>query len=255
VRVSPYSAVIIAKNESRTIAKCISALSKVTDDIIVVVDDKSTDDTLEIAKSMGAKVFEKKWGGFSENKNFGANVAQRDWILCFDADEIIDEVIISHLNQMNPQTDTIYLMNRLTYIGEKPVKHGGWYPDWNIRLYNKTLMYWNDKKVHESLIKKNTTTDLETQHILGVVHHFSFVDWKHMDKKYEYYAKMRGKEWQRVGQKPFVIKRWLGPGFRFFKTYIIHLGFLDGLTGYLLAKKEYQLKRKEWLYYDKKVKS
>jgi glycosyltransferase involved in cell wall biosynthesis len=245
-----FSAVIIARNEARTIARCIKSLSRVTDDIVVIVDDRTNDDTVSIAESLGCRVYNKPWLGFSANKNLGASLAKYDWILCLDADEIIDDTIVSHLKKLNPQLDTVYLMNILTYIGEAVVKHSGWHPDWNIRLYNRTVMTWNNNAIHEKLILIDKSTAIEYQKINGIVHHYSFMDWKHMENKYDEYAKVRAKAWVKKTKKPIELKRWFGPGFRFFKTFILKKGFLDGRIGFLLAKQEYTMKLKEWKYYD-----
>jgi glycosyltransferase involved in cell wall biosynthesis len=244
-----YTAVIIARNDEHTIGRCIEALNQVSTEVIVVLDDRSTDKTDQISQSLDAKVIRRPWEGFSKAKNFGVQSAAHDWILCFDADEVIDSVIISHLNQLHAQLDTIYFFNILTYIGEKPIFHSGWHPDWNIRLFNRTVMKWNDNFVHEKLVKLEAGIELEPQRITGLVHHYSFRDWDHMDQKYDHYARMRSEEWLRKGKSPTIFKRIFSPAFRFVKKYFIQLGFLDGLYGFKLALKEYRLKRKEHIYF------
>jgi glycosyltransferase involved in cell wall biosynthesis len=246
---TPYSAVILASNDDRTIGQVIGALNKVAQEVIVVLDDRSKDNTADICRSLGAQVLVHKWQGFSVGKNYGAQQAKHDWILCFDADEVIDETIISHVNQLHAQIDTAYYFNILTYIGDKAIKHSGWHPDWNIRLYNKTVMKWSDDFVHEKLIKINPKFELEPQKVVGIVHHYSFKDWAHMDTKYEYYARMRSEEWLRRGKSPTIFKRAFSPCFRFVKKFFLQLGFLDGTYGYKLAAKEFHLKRKEHIYY------
>jgi glycosyltransferase involved in cell wall biosynthesis len=244
-----YSAVIIARNESRTISDCIHALRQVSDDIIVVLDDRSTDETSSLANSMGARVLPKSWEGYSINKNYGADHARYDWVLCLDADEIIDDQLIQSLKNLDlSHKENAYLFNILTYVGDMPVWHCGWYPDWNIRLYHRHALRWNDRYVHEKLIP--IKGEIHAQRIDGIVHHRSFADWRHMEDKYDYYARMRAQEWIKDQRKPSIFKRYLGPSFRFFRTYFLKLGILDGLLGYEIAKREYTLKRKEWIYYD-----
>lgn len=245
-----FSAVIIARNESRTIGHCIKALKEVTNDIVVILDDRTTDDTASIVSNLGARFFIEPWKGFSANKNIGSSLAKNDWILCLDADEIIDKTIISHLNNLHPQLDTVYQMNILTYIGEAAVKYSGWHPDWNIRLYNKTIMAWNNSAIHEKLVLNDKNSPIEYQKINGIVHHYSFTGWDHMESKYDEYAMLRAKAWVQKKKKPNYLKRWFGPGFRFFKTFILKAGFLDGSTGYQLSIQEYKMKCKEWKYYD-----
>jgi len=243
-----YSAVILAKNDARTISDCIKAVKMLTSDIIVVLDDRSNDNTGDLAAQEGATIYSKKWEGFSKGKNYGASLTKHDWILCPDADEILDDNLIQCLNTLKPELDCAYLMNRCSWFADIPVRHSGWFPDWNIRLYNKTVMHWDGKYVHERLTSKHT---LKHQKLSGIINHFSFIDESHMQQKFDYYAQMRAKEWKKSGKTPPMLKRWFGPAFRFFRTFIIKCGFLDGKTGYIIAKNEYILKRKEWEYYFK----
>ncbi len=245
-----YSAVVLAKNEARTIEACIRALRQVTDDIVIVLDDRSTDYTKEIAISNGARVFELTWVGYSANKNFGIDQAKNNWILCPDADEILDNTLIKALSELQPEDDSAYELNRLNYFGDKPVRHCGWFPDWNIRLFDKRIMRWNHYNVHERL---ESPTPVTIKRVNGLIHHYSFIDENHMRNKYEYYAQLRAKEWLQAEKKPPLIKRIAGPQFRFFKTYFLKTGFLDGATGWVIARNEYILKKKELEYWRKLV--
>ena len=95
-KMDSFSVVIITLNEEKNIARCIEAVLKVSDDI-VVVDAMSTDKTVQIAESKGARVLVKKWEGFSENKNIGAELAKNDWIISIDADEVISEELTKNI--------------------------------------------------------------------------------------------------------------------------------------------------------------
>jgi glycosyltransferase involved in cell wall biosynthesis len=241
-----YSAVIIAKNEAYTIARCILAVKKITDDIIVVLDDRSDDETESIAISLGAKVYKKQWEGYSKNKNFGVDRAENDWIICVDADEVIDDTLADNIICLKPASDCVYLMNIQTYLGDYPVRYCGWFPDWNIRLFNKKVMRWNDNYVHEKLV---SDVPLKSEKIQGQIDHFSFRDEAHMKIKYDYYARLRADEWKKAQKSPPWIKRYFGPYFRFFRTYFLKLGILDGVVGLTIAKNEYYLKKDELKYF------
>ncbi|MBK9733668.1 MAG: glycosyltransferase family 2 protein [Saprospiraceae bacterium] len=245
---SIYSSVIIAKNEAHIIGKSILALKEITDDIIVVLDDTTTDDTANVASRLGASVFLKKWEGYSNNKNFGASKTQNDWIICVDADEILNSELISNLKALDPKITSVYDMNIQTYFGDYPVRHCGWFPDWNIRLYNKNIMKWNTNFVHEKLI---SDVPLIHEKIPGLIEHYSFIDEAHMISKFDYYARLRANEWSKNNRKPALLKKLFGPSFRFFRTYIIKLGILDGKVGFTIAKNEYILKKNELLYFSK----
>ncbi len=241
-----YSAVIIAKNEDRTIGQCIQCLKEITEDIIVVLDDRSNDQTEEICTHLGAKIYKTPWRGYSANKNFGVDKAQNNWILCMDADELLNNKLIESIQNLKLEEDCAYKFNIQTYFGDYPVKHCGWFPDWNIRLFNKTQMRWNDNQVHEKLESK---IPLREKKVEGLVQHLSFKDEAHMKEKFDYYAKLRAEEWIRQGKKPPLLKRIVGPEFRFFRTLILKRGLLDGHYGYIIAKNEYILKQKELKYW------
>ncbi len=243
---SIYSAVIIAKNEERTIASCIRAMKQITDDVIVVLDHRSDDKTRYISEEMGARVYIKKWEGYSENKNFGVSLAINDWILCPDADEIPNDELIKNIKELKPELNKVYKFNIQTFFGDYAVRYCGWFPDWNIRLYNRQVMRWNDSKVHEKLV---ATKPVQPTRVDGLLLHYSFIDKVHMEQKFDYYAKMRAEEWIRQDKKPKWYKQWLGPTFRFFRTYILKAGFLDGKYGWIIAHNEYILKKKELVYW------
>ncbi|HMR88416.1 MAG TPA: glycosyltransferase family 2 protein [Saprospiraceae bacterium] len=241
-----YSAVIIAKNEAVTIGRTITALWQVTQDVIVVLDDRSDDNTENIARQLGASVYKKSWEGYSANKNFGVDKAKNDWILCLDADEVLNEELIENLKDLKPNLENIFEMNIQTYFGEYPVKYCGWFPDWNIRLFNKKVTRWNDSYVHEKLV---SSTLLKHVRIPGLIRHYSFNSEAHMVAKFDYYARLRAQEWIKSGKKPPLLKMLFGPYFRFFRTYILKLGVLDGKAGFTISKNEFILKAKEIKYY------
>ncbi|MBK8348975.1 MAG: glycosyltransferase family 2 protein [Saprospiraceae bacterium] len=249
---SLYSAVVIAKNEAHTIGKCIQALWRVTNDIVIVLDDRSDDNTADISTALGARVYKKKWEGYSANKNFGVDLSLHDWIICVDADEVINDRLVENLLQLHPDLDSVYEMNIRTWFGDYPVKYCGWFPDWNIRLFNKKVMQWNDNFVHEKLVSHHPLNHVK---LSGIVEHFSFRDEEHMISKFDYYARLRAEEWKKSSIKPSVLKQYFGPAFRFFRTYILKLGILDGHFGFVIAKNEYKLKKNELKYWRQLKKS
>lgn len=242
MKTNPYSAIIIAFNAERTIEPCLLALKQLTDDVVLVLDDRSSDKTQEIAERLGVNIHIKKWQGYSASKNYGSTLAKSDWILCFDSDEVPDKNLIKQLLQLEPSEYTAYEMNRMTWIGDQPVKHSGMFPDWTLRLYNKRWMKWNESPVHEKLVSSKV---IKIKKIPGTINHYSFVDENHLREKHLTYAKLRALEWYDTGVKPPLIKRWLGPHFRFFRTYILKLGFLDGQIGLAIAKNDYRVKKRE----------
>ena len=147
------SAVIITFNEGHHLEQCLRAVSQVTDDI-VVVDSFSTDNTVQVAKDCGAKVFQQSWKGYSQQKNDGNALAQYDWILSIDADEVLDYALIEAILNWKKNTPQPAAFKRMTNYCGNFIRHGGWYPDIKIRLFNKKLNQW-EGTIHENLSNIN----------------------------------------------------------------------------------------------------
>jgi len=240
------SAVVITKNESINIRRCLSSLLKLTSDI-VVVDDYSNDDTIEIAKEMGARVFSKDWEGYSRNKNFGNIQANYDWIISLDADEELSDVLVEEIKNISLSQGNAFMINRKSFCMGIPVHFCGWNPDWKTRIFNRKEMHWDERLVHEQL---KAETKVEITKLINPMSHYTYRSEAHIEEKFDQYAMLRAKEWISSGKTPHNVKRWFGPGFRFFRTYILKLGILDGRVGWIISKNEFILKKKEWQYYD-----
>ncbi len=166
------SAVIIAGNEEQKIADAIRSVDWV--DEIIVIDSESTDRTRDIAESMGAYVVTRPWPGFSAQKQFGVDVASFDWILSLDADERIspelrDEILNVRNIPMSLRADG-YKMPRLSFYMGRPIRHCGWYPDWQLRLFDRRKGKWKDVLVHESF---QMTPDAKIEKLKCSIFHYS----------------------------------------------------------------------------------
>lgn len=240
-----FSAVIITLNEAEVIADTLSCVLQLADEVIVV-DSGSTDDTRTIAENMGARVVLTEWKGYSATKNYGISLTSNDWIFCFDADEQADSELIQSIKTINPKSGNVYLMNRLTRFEGKAVKHGSWHPDWVVRLFNKQECHWNKSLVHESL---EPLRDKKKVKLNGYLNHKSVNSQEEFDDKIDLYGRLKAQQWILNGKKPTLIKKIIGPQIRFFTSYVIKLGFLDGSLGYRIAKGEADLIRKQLFYY------
>lgn len=248
---SKISAVIISKNEGDRIATCIESLIPLTDDIIVV-DSGSTDGTKEKATNLGAKVFESKWLGYGNTKNFGHTLSKYDWIISIDADESLSKDLLHELKNTDFEFGCVYSIDRQNiYLGKK-IKYSGWSPDWVHRVFNKNEAKWNDNLVHEKLIFPDSFKTKKLKHKLIHNSYRSIED--HRDK-IEKYAALRAQIWRDKGRHPNVIKRWLGPVFKAFKSYILKLGILDGREGWMIAKMNAHLVKRQIYFFDNLNKS
>lgn len=232
-------------NEEAIIEKCLAPLSQVSDDI-VIVDSGSTDQTLAIAKKYTDRIFYKKMDTYGAQKNYGAEMAKYDWVFALDCDEILDPELISYLQKVSLESGVIYRLNRKTYFGDQPVKHSGMWPDLINRLYNRTETRFDDYLVHERLEGYNTMKRIVMP---GYVDHYSFEDYEDLHTKFDKYAMLGARNLHKYGIKPSLWKVSLGPLFRFFKTYILQRGFLDGKLGLMIATESARMVRKRWRYY------
>jgi len=225
------SAVIITKNEATNIARCIQSLNGLVTEIIIV-DAFSTDDTFQIAKDLGAKIVQKDWEGYSQNKNYGNQLAKNDWIISIDADEVLTEALKTHLQQLTLEKNTVYSINRLNNYCGQWIKYCSWHPDWNIRLFNRKVAQWKGDFVHEKLAFANHVNVIRLN---GLLHHYSYQNSADHWQRIERYSQLSAQQLFQDGKKATFIKLWIAPIARFFRTYFIKLGFLDGIAGWTIS--------------------
>lgn len=227
------SAVIITKNEATNIARCIQSLRGLVTEIIII-DAFSTDDTVKIAKDIGATVVQKEWAGYSQNKNYGNQLAKNDWIISIDADEVITKELKARIQELTLEKNTVYSINRLNNYCGQWIKHCNWHPDWNIRIFNRKVAEWKGDFVHEKLIFSDT---IKVVQLAGLLHHYSYQNSRDHWDRIERYAQLSAQQLFQDGKKATFIKLWLSPIARFLRTYFLKLGFLDGNAGWIISKR------------------
>jgi len=228
------SVVVITFNEERNIGRCLASVAGIADEIIVV-DSASTDNTKTIAENYGAKVIQRAFTGYSDQKNFATAQASHDWILSLDADEEVTETLKLSLQQVKTAPACkVYEMPRLTNYCGKWIRHCGWYPDHQTRLYDRTAGAWVAKQVHEFWQPADTGTKKGV--LKGDLLHYSFSSVSEHLKKIEKYSELAARDAVAKGKKVSLLKVWLSPKWHFFTEYFIKLGFLDGYTGYVICK-------------------
>jgi glycosyltransferase involved in cell wall biosynthesis len=226
------SAVIITKNEAHVIAATLAAAKQVADEIIIV-DSGSTDETLAIAKSFGAIVISQNWLGFGPQKNIGIAAAKHQFVLGIDADEVLTPALITtiRLHKKNGLKGA-YLIPFQNYYFGKFLKYGMEYPLKKIRLFDKTIIKWDDKMVHESLLIPNNTTTTELKEF---IHHFSYQNIEQYILKANTYTTAGAMALHAKGKKASWVKLFLSPPFTFIQSYFLKLGLLDGKHGFIVA--------------------
>ena len=225
------SATIITFNEEKNIERCINSLAGIADEI-VVVDSKSTDKTVEIAESLGAKVIAQEFLGHIEQKNYSISQCSNQYILSLDADEALDDELKKSILKVkeNWQYDG-YKFNRLTNYCGKWIKTCGWYPDTKVRLVDKTKAKWTGTNPHDRLDVKG-----KVKHLSGDLLHYSFYTVDQHKKQIEYFTDIASKAYHQEGRKASFIKIYFSPIMKFIRSYFFQLGFTDGYHGFLISR-------------------
>ncbi len=226
------SAVIIAFNEEAKIADAISSVGWA--DEVLVVDSESTDRTREIAEQLGARVLVEKWRGFPGQKQFAADNAKFDMILSLDADERITPELRDEILGIDERSSAAaYDMPRLSIYMGRSIRHGGWYPDRQLRLFDRRRGRWKDVVVHESF-KMDEGAIIES--LNGDILHYS-VDGpaEHGRIILERYAPLSAKQMFNTGQTTSLLKIAFTPILAFVSTYVFKAGFLDGVAGLCIS--------------------
>jgi glycosyltransferase involved in cell wall biosynthesis len=224
------TATIVALNEERKIARAIESLRCC--DEILVVDSGSVDRTVELAEKLGARVLDRAWKGYAEQKNLAAAEASHDWILSIDADEALSEALegeIWNLKKNGPRYDA-YTMPRLAQYLGRWILHSGWYPDRKIRLFHRHKARWVGDFVHERVEVNGRLGHLESNLL-----HFTCDSLSEHLKTMDRYTTLAAEEL--VSRKtPIGLSHLiLDPSWTFIKTYLVQRGFLDGVEGLTIA--------------------
>jgi glycosyltransferase involved in cell wall biosynthesis len=224
------SALAIAYNEEPNIEKFITSLSFA--DEIIIVDSNSTDNTVELAKSLGAKVLIRDFDNFSNQKNFALQQASHEWIVFFDLDERISPELAKEITSKiaSSKTADAYKVKRNHYFMGKRIRYSGFQNDKVIRVFKKSKGKYSDNLVHETLEIKGNIEILKHSS-----DHFSYKSFDHYNNKLTQYSKLQAKALYTKNLRPNLYHFLVRPCYRFWHQYLIRLGFLDGKEGFILA--------------------
>jgi glycosyltransferase involved in cell wall biosynthesis len=229
----PLSAVIITLNEEKKIGNCIDSLWHVADEIIVL-DSFSMDNTASIAKEKGAIVKQENFAGYIEQKNLALKYATHDYILSLDADETLSPALISAiLKEKEDFRFKAYSMNRHNHYCGKFINHGLWYPDRKVRLFDKRIAIWGGINPHDKIIFQD---NLKPHLLKGNILHFTFDTIEEHLERNERMSSIAAASIIDAGKKKHWTKIFLSPAWSFIHGYILRLGFLDGYSGFIIAK-------------------
>jgi glycosyltransferase involved in cell wall biosynthesis len=228
------SAVIITYNEGKNILAALESVSWA--DEVIVVDSNSTDQTVTIAAENGAKVIVRDWPGFSAQKQFGTDAAAHDWILSLDADERVPPPLRDEIRAIDTAGALAdgYRIPRLSFYMGREIRHSGWYPDRQLRFFDRRKGRWNGRTIHESV---EMSQGAKIADLRSDIHHFSVESAVHHHQMIgERYAPLGALQMFKNGRTTSRFKIASAGPIAFVRSYVFKLGFLDGFPGFCIAR-------------------
>jgi glycosyltransferase involved in cell wall biosynthesis len=225
------SACLITFNEEHNLARSLASLAGVVDEI-VVVDSGSTDRTEAIAREHGASFFFRPWSSYGEQKNFAAECAKHDWIFSMDADEELSSALqTSLLNwKKSPPQFSVYEVARKTWYLGAWIKHSGWYPDFQRRLYHR------DEARFSGIIHESVRFVGPPGRLSGDLLHYTVRSFEDHQAKVDKYSHLAARQLHWEGKRYWRPAMLFATPWRYFQTLILRGGFLDGYRGLLIAR-------------------
>jgi glycosyltransferase involved in cell wall biosynthesis len=224
----PLSLCVITRDAAGQLADCLASASFAGE--IVVIDSGSTDDTVEIARRCGARVVVQPWLGFGPQKNFAVAQAAHDWVLCLDADERVTPELGAAIRSalaVSPSAAAFALARRNRFLG-RWLRHGEGYPDWVVRLFDRRRARWTDDPVHETVRAGGAIVRLD-----GDLLHASAESLDAYLAKQNRYTTLQAEAMHTRGERAGLVRLFVSPLARFIRYYVVRLGFLDGVAGFV----------------------
>jgi len=225
------SATIITLNEEKDIARAIESVMWA--DEIVVVDAGSTDKTVEIARNYTQNVVHRDWTGFVDQKNYASSIASFDWIFSIDADEecsldLKDEIL--KWKKSDSTIEAAFRIPRMSFFLGQWIRHTNWYPNYQIRLFDKNRAFWGGGQVHETVSAEGVIGTFK-----GHILHYTYTNLSDFLEKMESYSTLGAHDLYNKGKRVSVQGLIISPWVAFIKSYIFKKGFLDGKVGAIVA--------------------
>lgn len=224
------SVTIITKNETANIRDCLESVAWA--DEIIVVDSGSEDDTVAICREYTDKVFiHKDWQGFGIQKNLALQYATQDWILSLDADERVTPALRAQIEKaMNDSVYSAFSIPRQAYFLGRAMRHGGWWPDYVVRLFRRSDGVFCEDIVHERVLVNGLVVKLSEPLL-----HYSYMDLHQLMGKMNDYSSAGACKAYQQGKSGSLIKAIAKAKWTFFRAYFLRLGILDGQAGFIAA--------------------
>lgn len=229
------SAVVICCDEERHIGECLASVDWCGE--LVVVDSGSADRTVEIARAAGARVIERGWPGHVAQKQFALEQAQGDWVFSLDADERCTPELRAEIERVTgadasaPEAACAgFEMRRIAFHLGRWIRHGGWYPDWKLRLVRRGRAHIGGRNPHDRMITDGPVGRLDADLL-----HFAFRDFAAQIRTIQSYTDIMAAELFRAGKRFSLPRAVLHSFFKFVGCYLWKSGWRDGWPGFVIA--------------------
>jgi glycosyltransferase involved in cell wall biosynthesis len=228
--VTPLSAVIITKDEEARLPGCLESVRFC--DQVLVVDSGSTDRTREIATAFGADVIVREWPGFAAQRNAGFEAARHDWVLCLDADERVSPDLREEVQALRAHgfERSGYRVARVAHYLGRWILGTDWYPDWQLRLFDRRRGRCRPALVHESVEVQGQIGRLR-----GALHHHPYRDVAEHVRTIDEYTTLWARQAFEDGQRAVAATLLFAPAWAFFRNYALRRGVLLGRPGLVVS--------------------
>ncbi len=224
------TATVITLNEAANIRECLASLSWAAERI--VIDSGSTDGTPDLARAAGATVITRDWPGYAAQKDFAASQAAHDWILSVDADERVTPELAAEIQgTLTQPSDRVgYRIPRITFHLGRWIRHTDWYPDYQLRLYDRRHASWARRHVHESVTARGPVGQLSND-----LQHYAYRNINHHYETMQRYTSLAARQMADEGRRAGWLSMAVHPPAAFLRNYVLKAGFLDGIPGLIIS--------------------
>ena len=228
--VQKLTVTVITRDEASNVAAALDSVRWA--DEIVVIDSESTDGTVEIARRYSDRVIVRSWPGYSAQKNFAAEQATHDWILSLDADERVSPELATEIRTLLNGVPAVsgYRVPRVTNHFGRWIRSTDWYPDYQLRLYDRRKATWAGRYVHESVRAEGPVGQLR-----GELHHYAYRDIAHHLQTMDRYTTLAARQMYEEGRRPNWVDILVTPRLTFFRNFVLRGGFRDGTAGLIIS--------------------
>jgi glycosyltransferase involved in cell wall biosynthesis len=230
-QVNTVSAIVVCFNEEERIGDCLESLRWC--DEIVVVDSFSTDRTPEICRGYTDRFIQREWSGYRDQKAFAHSQATKDWVFLVDSDERVTAELRNEVEDALVQDSgryAGYAVPRLVHYLDRWWRRGGWYPDYDVRLFRRDRGTWGGSEPHEKIL-----VDGAVRRLRNPLHHYSYRNIEDHLQRINRFTSISSRESKKQGGRWRLSDALLRPAARFFRSYVLKRGFMEGFAGFYVA--------------------